>query len=193
LWREKPELHSHKFEPLRLVRLLTNPPNPPINVNDIILFTRSGYKRAVFFFPFGDRQVEEYIEVPDATTPGIVKDVSFKYCGEKLVRSSEYDSWVETVPEQFRDRCQRSEKGVVVQICCDALQLAAMGHLDHLFLSTNDSDFIPLCERLKDFGANISLVRLTGRPVNSDLVRACDSYHVVPDQLLNGLFGLANL
>jgi uncharacterized LabA/DUF88 family protein len=107
-------------------------------------FMGSGYKRAVFFFPFGDRQIEEYLDVPDATTPGLVRDVSFKYCGEKLARSSEYDAWLETVPEQFRDRCQRSEKGVDVQICCDASQLAAMGHISRLFLSTNDSDFIPL-------------------------------------------------
>jgi len=117
-----------------------------------------------------------------------VKDVSFKYCVRKTPGSSRYDEFVETVPEEHRDRMPRSEKGVDIQICCDALQLAAASLIYRLFLLTNDFDFIPLCETLKCFGANISLMLLPGRPVNSELVPACDSYYQVPDETVDFSF-----
>jgi len=52
--------------------------------------------------------------------------------------SPECAQWLETVPSEFRDRCTKSEKGVDIEICCDALKLAALGKLDRLALLTND-------------------------------------------------------
>jgi len=52
------------------------------------------------------------------------------------------------VPEQ----CQQSEKGVDIEICCDALHLAAAKLMDRLLLLTNDSDFVPLRGILKQLG-----------------------------------------
>lgn len=137
------------------------------------------YRRATFYFASGDAQADKYVLIPDRTTPDLIRDVEFKFCGKKLPRSVEYDEWVaKEVPDKFVDRCQRSEKGVDISICCDALTYAATRNLDRLMLLTNDSDYIPLCETLKKFGSNVSLIQLsTCRAVNRDLVNACDSYH----------------
>jgi uncharacterized LabA/DUF88 family protein len=148
------------------------------------------YRRAVFYFADGDPQVERYVAIPDRTQSGMIRDVEFKYCGKKLARSKEYDEWLASVPPKFLDRCQKSEKGVDISICCDALGLAALGKLDRLALLTNDSDFIPLCEKLKSFGCNVSLIQLSAvRAVNTDLVNACDSYQFLSAAHLAEVFG----
>ena len=118
------------------------------------------YKRATFYFPKGDEvAVEEFIVVPDHAIPGEVTDLHFKFCGQKLKKSAEFAKFVdEKVPAEFEGRFQKSEKGVDTEICCDALRLAATGRLDRLFLLSNDSDFIPLCRTLKEFGSNVSIL-----------------------------------
>jgi len=194
LWRS-PQFNRRKLKPLDLVEFLVT----GIGNSSLIDFVerrgsseffRKGlpYKRAIFYFANGDGQIEIYLEMPAVTTPRLVRDVNFKSCGKKLPHSSEFDEWVEQVPDKFSERVSRSEKGVDIQICCDALHLAAAGHVDRLFLLTNDSDFVPLCERLKDLGANVSLMRLPGRPVNTDLAAACDGYYEVPEKELERLF-----
>jgi len=195
LWRTKPELKSRKLKPLSLVDFLVSGRGSV----SLIDFTerrpqsdnfRKGlpYKRALFYFAKGDSQVEKYVEIPAIAEPGLVRDVNFRYCGKKLPRSAEFDAWVAQVPNEFRERISKTEKGVDIQVCCDALQLAAAGHVDRLFLLTNDSDFVPLCDSLKSYGANISLLRLPGRPVNLDLAASCDGYYEVPETALGSFF-----
>jgi uncharacterized LabA/DUF88 family protein len=179
---DKPQFKNRKLRPLHLVSHFCGA-DP---LNNLIGGT---YRRAVFYFADGDPQVERYVEIPDRTTPGVIRDVEFKFCGKKLTRSAKYDEWLAKVPTEFLDRCQKSEKGVDISICCDALGLAALGKLDRLALLTNDSDFIPFCEKLKSFGSNISLIQLSGvRAVNTDLVTACDSYQYLFDKQLAEVF-----
>jgi hypothetical protein len=150
------------------------------------------YKRAVFYFAKGDSQVEQFLEIPNRTTPSLVRDVEFRFCGRKMSGSARYEEWLDTVPDEFRERCQRSEKGVDIEICCDALHLAAAKLLDRLLLLTNDSDFVPLCRMLKQLGTNVSLIRLSeARPVNEELVEACDTYDVMDERHLFAAFGLS--
>jgi uncharacterized LabA/DUF88 family protein len=150
------------------------------------------YKRAVFYFAKGDFQVEQFLDLPNRTTPGLVRDVEFRFCGRKIASSARYEEWLETVPAEFRERCQRSEKGIDIEICCDALHLAAAKLMDRLLLLTNDSDFVPLRRMLKQLGANVSLIRLSeARPVNEELVEACDTYDVVDERHLLAAFGLS--
>jgi uncharacterized LabA/DUF88 family protein len=74
----------------------------------------------------------------------------------------------------------------------DALHLAAAKLMDRLLLLTNDSDFVPFCRMLKQFGANVSLIRLSeARPVNQELVEACDTYDVMDERHLLAAFGLS--
>lgn len=149
----------------------------------------ANYKRAEFYFPIGEPDLSTYLIVPETTTPGLVRDIHLKYCGEKLDRSSAYEKWLETVPPQWRDRCMKSEKGVDIEICCDALRLASLGKMDRLFFLTNDRDFTPLCKTLKDFGINVSLIHLSKftKP-NARLLEECDSYDVLNHEFLKNIF-----
>jgi len=149
------------------------------------------YKRAVYYFAKGDPRIEEYLSLPDFKEPGLIRDVYFKYCGGKLRGSKGYDEFLKTVPSKYRDRCSKSEKGVDTELCCDALQLSATGKLERLFLLTNDSDFIPLCKRLRDFGSNVSLLSLSeSNIVNKELVKECDTYDTLVDGHLREIFGV---
>jgi NYN domain len=176
---------GHKLKPLNLAAYCDR-----LDVINDGLGTR--YKRVVFYFADGDPHVEKFLELPDFGTPGLINDVEFKYCGRKLARSASYDTFLQTVPAEFLDKCQKSEKGVHIEICCDALHLAASGRLDRLILSTNDSDFVPLCRKLKVLGANVSLLRLSeARSVNRELVEACDTYDVIEEPHLLACFGVS--
>jgi len=149
------------------------------------------YKRITFYFPKGDEiAVEEYLEIPDPKKPGQIRDLNFKFCGEKLKKSAEFEKIVEEhIPPKFFARVAKSEKGIDIEICCDALKLASASRMERLFLFTNDSDFIPFCRTLKEFGANISILHLfeTGSP-NVGLLREADSYDVVSLEALGTIF-----
>jgi len=149
------------------------------------------YKRATFYFANGDdANVNEYLVIPDHNTPGIIRDLHFKFCGHKLKKSAEFDKFVEdNVPLKFQSSFSKSEKGIDIEMCCDALRLASAARLERLFILTNDGDFIPLCRTIKEFGTNISIIHLSNaNPPNSELLREADSYDVVPDAMLNHMF-----
>ena len=150
----------------------------------------ANFKRAEFYFPRGEQIIDTYLLMPEGTTPGLIRDIHIKHCGEKLDRSTAYEKWLEDeVPLQWKDRCMKSEKGVDIEICCDALRLASVGKMDRLFFFTNDRDFIPLCKTLKDFGVNVSLLNLSKfTNVNKSLVEECDSYDLLTTENLEKVF-----
>ena len=94
-----------------------------------------------------------------------------------------------SVPPKFQDRFSKSEKGIDIEICCDALKLASASRIERLFLLTNDDDFIPFCRTIKEFGANISIIHLS-ETVNRNvsLLREVDSYDVVSSRHLQQMF-----
>jgi hypothetical protein len=95
----------------------------------------------------------------------------------------------ESVPPEFQDRFQKSEKGVDTEICCDALRLSSTGRLERLFLLSNDSDMIPLCRTLKDFGSNVSILHLSQATLpNRELLREADTYSIVAAENLSSMF-----
>ncbi len=180
LWKKEPLFNWRRLNPLEFIRYLAY---------SLTELGSTSYKRAVFYFPSGERDLETYLLMQASIVPGIVRDVHFKYCGEKLDRSASYEAWLETVPPQWKDRCIKSEKGVDIEMCCDALRLASLGKMDRLFLLTNDRDFIPLCKTLKDFGVNVSLIHLSKfTNPNKLLVEECDSYDLLPHSYLETVF-----
>ncbi len=180
LWKKDINYKWRRLDPLQFISNLT------ISFPDLGSAT---YKRAEFYFPFGEQNLETFLLMPKGTMPGLIRDVHFKHCGEKLDRSVAYETWLETVPSQWRDRCVKSEKGVDIEICCDALRLASLGKMDRLFFLTNDRDFIPLCKILKDFGVNVSLIHLSKfTNPNKLLVDECDSYDLLRSEHLELIF-----
>jgi uncharacterized LabA/DUF88 family protein len=149
------------------------------------------YKRATFYFVNGDDDnILQHIILPNHNIPGKIKDIQIKYCGSKLKKSAQFDKFVqEEVPSKFQSRFSKSEKGVDIEMCCDALRLASADRLDRLFILTNDSDFIPLFRTIKEFGSNISIFYLSCKnPPNADLLREADTYTVVSPDGLVGMF-----
>jgi uncharacterized LabA/DUF88 family protein len=149
------------------------------------------YKRLTFYFPTGDEAaLGDYLVMPDHKKPGEIRDLHFKFCGQKLKRSAEFDKFIDDhVPPRFHDRFAKSEKGIDIEICCDALKLASASRIERLFLLSNDSDFIPFCRTIKEFGANISIIHLSETlSPNADLLQQVDSYDVVPKGELQRMF-----
>ena len=151
----------------------------------------NSYKRVTFYFPKGDEAaIEDFIAVPSHTTPGEIRDLHFKFCGHKMKKSAEFDKFVEEkVPLKFQSRFQKSEKGIDIEMCCDALRLASRNRLERIFLLSNDGDFLPLCRTLKEFGANISILHLSSVTLpNLELLKESDTYDVVPEEHLDSVF-----
>ncbi|PNE12408.1 MAG: hypothetical protein CR217_03285 [Beijerinckiaceae bacterium] len=150
-----------------------------------------GYKRVTFYFPKGDESaVEEYLVLPDHKNPGEIRDLHFKYCGQKLKKSADFNEFVETnVPTEYQNRFSKSQKGIDIEICCDAFKLASASRLERLFLFTNDDDFIPFCRMIEEFGANISIIHLSDTVTrNLSQLQEADSYDVVPKPQLQQMF-----
>lgn len=180
LWKNKPDFNWRRLNPLMFIEHL---------VYSFPELGSANYKRAEFYFPIGEQNLQTYLLMPKSLEPGLIRDVHFKYCGEKLDRSTAYEKWLEEVPPQWKDRCVKSEKGVDIEICCDALRLASLGKMDRLFFLTNDRDFIPLCKTLKDFGVNISLIHLSKfTNPNKLLIDECDSYDLLKEEHLKIVF-----
>jgi uncharacterized LabA/DUF88 family protein len=182
LWREDPSFKGRKLCPKRLLSYF---------MTTLRELHGGAYKRAIFYFPRGDETaVEEYLVIPDHKKPGEIRDIHFKYCGHKLKRSADFNEFVETqVPPKFRDRFSKSEKGIDIEICCDAFKLASASRLERLFLFTNDDDFTPFCRTIKEYGANISIIHLLDTVNrNVSLLQEADTYDVVARQHLQSLF-----
>jgi len=173
---------GRRLDPILLVRYFTTV---------LRELSEGQYKRAVFYFPKGgEKLIEEYLEMPNFKSPGKIRDINFKYCGEKLKGSEAFNKFVsKEVPKKWLDRFTKSEKGIDIEMCCDALRYASAGRLDRLFLMENDDDFIPLCKILKEFGTNVSLIYLSEViSPNKTLIQVADSYDVVPEENLNSIF-----
>jgi uncharacterized LabA/DUF88 family protein len=182
LRKKHPSFNNRKLDP----KLLIN--HYSLHLPELI---NNEFKRATFYFPKGDESnISEYIISPDHKNPGQVRDLNFKFCGYKLKGSTGFAEFVEKkVPKKWKDRFSKSEKGIDIEICCDALKLASAGKIDRLFLLTNDDDFAPFCRTIKEFGTNISIIYLSSAVnCNISLVQEADSYDVVPIGSLQQMF-----
>jgi len=181
LQKEKKEFLNRKLDPIKLINYFN------LNLEDLESIS---YKRAVFYFPRGETIIDEYLMMPNFKKPGLVRDLHFKYCGQKMRGSESFNKFVsEKVPKKWRSRFTKSEKGIDIEICCDALKLASTRNMERLFLLTNDDDFVPLCKTLKDFGTNISLIYLSEVVTpNRSLIEESDSYDVVPEKKIQEMF-----
>lgn len=167
----------------------------PLFVESFLIIVRGrlgidSYKRFVFYFVKNETRIKKDLILPQFDEPNRMSDVHIKYCGKKVKGGNYVDRWIakNKPPKRVLERLHKSEKAVDTQICCDALQLAALGQLERLFLYANDYDFIPLCKIIKTMGTNISLFRLEAKNVNKDLANECDSLSDISRNELIGIF-----
>ncbi len=180
--KKRKDFHSKKLDLLPFVESFSGPRLRHLH--------RNSYKRFVFYFANNEMRIKKDLILPQFDTPDAASDVHIKYCGKKVKGGASVDRWIakNKPPKCVLERLHKSEKAVDTQICCDALQFAALGQLERLFLYANDYDFIPLCKIIKSMGANISLFRLEAKNVNKDLVKECDTFSVVPSRDLITIF-----
>ena len=155
-----------------------------------IEYHSNSYRRFVFYFVKNDNRIKSSLLIPDFTQPTVLGDIRIQYCGKKLRQSKKAVRWLEdhSAPAYVKENLYKSEKAVDTQICCDALQLAGTSKIERLFLYTNDYDFVPLCQTIRQLGANINLFRLSKEKVNKDLVTECDAFHVMGDDEIKKCF-----
>jgi uncharacterized LabA/DUF88 family protein len=182
IWREDNEMRNRRLCPRQLIDYCM------MNHSDL---HGNSYKRAVFYFARGDEtEIEKYIVLPNFKNPGEVRDLNIIFAGHKLKKSAEFDSFVEEkVPSKFQDRFQKSEKGIDLQICCDAFKLLTRSDVERFTILTNDGDFIPFLQTVKEFGCNVSLLNVSPylNP-NVALVREADSYDCLAEEHLGLVF-----
>src|SRR5579863_4072483 len=101
LRRARPEFQQRKLCPKRFATYW---------MNTLHELHGGSYKRFTFYFPTGDEaNVADHLEMPDRKKPGELRDIHFKFCGQKLKKSAEFDKFVEEhVPEKFRNRFSKS-------------------------------------------------------------------------------------
>lgn len=150
-------------------------------------------RRSVFYFVKGSEdRVLKLVDMPDHSQANTVRDLRIEYCGERLKDVERAREWLESqgdsIPQHVHDSVYRAEKALDTQICCDALSLAGQGKLDRLFLYTNDYDFAPMLRALRQFGANVTLVRLIEERTNKDLAKESDGLWVLDDYCLDKCF-----
>jgi hypothetical protein len=76
LRRHDKSYKDRKLDPLLLIKYFSE------NIDDMMAHE---FKRATFYFPKGDEvAIEEYLIVPDFKKPGVVRDIAFEFCGQKL-------------------------------------------------------------------------------------------------------------
>ena len=148
------------------------------------------YRRFTFYFVQEDDRLDRDLILPDSSIPGVISDLRIERCGKSIKEFRVAKEWLEknNAPQYVTECIYRSEKAVDTQICADALQLAAVGKLDRLFLYTNDYDFVPLCRALRSLGLNINLLRIHSFSVNKSLAQECDAFDVLHPNVIHSLF-----
>jgi uncharacterized LabA/DUF88 family protein len=182
LQKKKVKFQNRKLNPLSFINYFA------FSLSEL---SASSYKRAVFYFPIGEDKINEYLVKTDFKSDrSAARDINFKFCGFKLKKTEAYNRWLATeVPERYKQYCTKSEKGIDIEICCDALQLASMDRMERLFILTNDSDFVPLFETLKTLGVNVSLLQLSDHNNKNKLLKeAADTFDTIPESSLDGMF-----
>lgn len=94
------------------------------------------------------------------------------------------------IPEKYRDYIHRAEKGLDMQLSCDALTLVANKTASCIGLYINDRDYIPFIKSIKNLGANVYLTCLSSKyPIQEKLCDISDKF-LSQDNALNRIFNI---
>ncbi len=142
--------------------------------------------RVVYYFKKGDKRIQEYLAIPDTTHPGNKDHWLIKECAESA--GTIPDTELQKLDEKYRDNYARAEKGLDVQLACEALLLVINGRIANAVFMVNDRDFVPLFNAIHDAGGNVYLTALDGkRPIRRELSDLCDRFLAI-DSELPGIF-----
>jgi len=164
--RDHPELASSKLNIERLTfNLITIFRN----------FIGSGI-RITYYFRKDDDRIKKYLTI--SPLHGLHGHWQIKQCGYNLRRSKAIlASELDKLSEEYRDIYPRAEKGVDMELACDALSLAAGRTAQSFVFLIDDRDYLPLLQAIQRFGANTYIVGLDiKQKVQDSILELADSY-----------------
>jgi uncharacterized LabA/DUF88 family protein len=113
-----------------------------------------------------------------------IKECGHNLKGAKTIPEAELSK----LSEEYRDIYPRGEKGVDMELACDALTLAANGAAQCFVFMINDRDFVPLLQAIQRFGANTYIAGLDIRQKVQDSLLSLADRYVTLEPHLNNIF-----
>lgn len=134
------------------------------------------FVRAHFYFGKRDTRTTKYVKLPDHRIPGEIDHIRIDYCENFDSNGVPPDERAKLSPK-FADRFPKQEKGLDVQLVCDATNYALRNAADNYFFVIRDRDYIPLCRLLREVGKNVYLISSSIRiPVPEEILTEVDYY-----------------
>jgi uncharacterized LabA/DUF88 family protein len=175
--QQHPELKSSKLNIAKLSGYLTDTFGE--NFNSSV--------RVIYYFRKNDTRIKDSLTIPPLH--GERGHWQIKECGENLKGQKPIPTDIlDQLPEEYRDMYPRAEKGVDMELACDALLLAAQGTVRSFVFVINDRDYIPLLAAIQRLGLNNYLSGLDVRQkIQEKLLNLSDRYLTLETHL-NDIF-----
>jgi uncharacterized LabA/DUF88 family protein len=142
--------------------------------------------RDIYYFKKQDSRLTKMLYIPDTRTPNQKDHWQIKECGQSI--TSIPDEELQKLDPKYRDQFRRAEKGLDIQLACDAMSLVTSGRATNLVFLVNDRDFVPLFEAIQRVGANTYLTALhSSLHIAKELADLADKYLTLDDNL-NAIF-----
>ena len=138
--------------------------------------------RSIYYFKKGDKRLKTMLDIPSSQSPNHKSHWQINECAQSV--TSIPDSEIQKLDPKYHDLFHKAEKGLDMELACDALQLVADRRIDSVGFLVNDRDYIPLFKALQRLGANTYISGLDIRqPVQKSLVDLADLYHTFESDL----------
>jgi len=146
--------------------------------------------RITYYFKKDEKRIKTMLTIPDICKPGEKDHWQIKECGQNI-RGTIPDDALQKLPPKYRDYFPRAEKGLDIQLACDALSLVATGKTSNIVFLVNDGDYIPLFETVQQLGGNVYLTALdSSQNIHKNLVNLADKYLTL-DRRLKNIFNIS--
>jgi uncharacterized LabA/DUF88 family protein len=134
--------------------------------------------RVIYYFRVKDPRIKNLIIPP---VHGNTGHWQIKECGINVKNIRPIPTSVlDKLPERYRDLYPRAEKGLDMELACDALMLAASGKVQNFVFMINDRDYVPLLTSLQRLGANTYLAGLDlKQKMHNSLLNLSDNYRTL--------------
>lgn len=177
VWRDRPELKQNKLKIDELTTALHT-----------VWYPYTGPAiRTVYYFKKGDKRLKEMLEIPSSSSPKMKSHWLINECAESVTSIPDHE--LNKLSPKYRDQFHKAEKGLDMELACDALQLVADRRVDSIVFFVNDRDYIPLFRAIQRLGANSYLSALDSKqPIQKDLAKLADLYQTLENNI-NDIFG----
>jgi len=140
--------------------------------------------RSIYYFKKGDARLKTMLDIPSSRSPDQKSHWQINECAQSV--TSIPDTEIQKLDPKYHDLFHKAEKGLDMELACDALQLVADRRIDSVGFLVNDRDYIPLFKALQRLGANTYITGLDAKhPIQKDLVDLADLYHTFESNLNN--------